>query len=237
VDLDLIEFSLPRVTGEFLVLIGPPGAGKTTIGLVLAKRLGFQFLDTDHLIEEATGHSPAEIFSDYGESAFRWLEAKVVDELLKSKLAVERIVDRSSLKLAGRRLDAGVDAGIVLSTGAGLSVQPGLYEKLERLGATIGLTAPIEVLAERIGSFESRPMLAAAGSGCDQSQKKEEDRGQDDSTGLESLEKLRGLLLTRGPVYARAQLTVDTNSGDVEAVVEALVQLLESRSGAESVLE
>ena len=65
----------PRV-----VLVGPPGAGKTTIGRRLAHALNTSLVDTDDLIEEATGRTCGEAFTELGEEGFRKLEAVVVEE-------------------------------------------------------------------------------------------------------------------------------------------------------------
>jgi shikimate kinase len=65
-----------------IVLVGAPGAGKSTVGALLAERLGVTFRDVDAVIVERTGKSIAEIFTDDGETAFRALEEQVTAELL-----------------------------------------------------------------------------------------------------------------------------------------------------------
>ena len=65
------------------VLVGPPGAGKTTVGRLLAERLGVEFRDADHDIEAAAGKPISEIFIDDGEEAFRALEADAVAAALE----------------------------------------------------------------------------------------------------------------------------------------------------------
>jgi shikimate kinase len=65
-----------------LVLVGPPGAGKTTVGRVLARRLGVSFTDVDVLIVERAGKPIADMFTDDGEDAFRALEREVVADAL-----------------------------------------------------------------------------------------------------------------------------------------------------------
>ena len=66
-----------------IVLIGAPGSGKTTVGAMLAERLGVTFNDADAIIVERAGKSIAEIFTDDGEAAFRALEEQVTAELLE----------------------------------------------------------------------------------------------------------------------------------------------------------
>lgn len=67
-----------------MVLVGPPGAGKTTVGRVLARRMGLGFTDVDALIVERAGKPIAAMFTEDGEDAFRALERAVVAEALTS---------------------------------------------------------------------------------------------------------------------------------------------------------
>ena len=72
----------PAHTAPALVLVGPPGSGKTTVGRALARRLGVGFTDVDALIVERIGKPIAEMFTEEGEDAFRALEREVVAEAL-----------------------------------------------------------------------------------------------------------------------------------------------------------
>jgi shikimate kinase len=65
------------------VLVGAPGSGKSTVGAMLAERLGVAFRDVDDVIVERAGKSIAEIFADDGEAAFRVLEEQITAELLE----------------------------------------------------------------------------------------------------------------------------------------------------------
>ncbi|MFL6064753.1 MAG: shikimate kinase [Friedmanniella sp.] len=65
-----------------IVLVGAPGSGKSTVGPLLAERLGLPFTDVDAVIEARTGRSIAEIFADDGEPAFRAVEEQTTAELL-----------------------------------------------------------------------------------------------------------------------------------------------------------
>lgn len=67
-----------------VVLVGPPGAGKSTVGVLLASRLGVPFADSDRLVEDRTGQSISDIFTGDGEPAFRALEEEAVAEALRS---------------------------------------------------------------------------------------------------------------------------------------------------------
>ena len=66
------------------VLVGPPGAGKTTIGRKLARRLEVEFLDADHQIEKVEGRSIHDIFASDGEQGFRRIEEQVIGDILNS---------------------------------------------------------------------------------------------------------------------------------------------------------
>jgi len=71
-----------------LVLIGPPTAGKTSVGALVASRLGRPFVDVDQAVERATGMSVAQVFSKWGESGFRSIEAAAAVRALTSATAV-----------------------------------------------------------------------------------------------------------------------------------------------------
>ncbi|AZA09179.1 shikimate kinase [Corynebacterium pseudopelargi] len=77
--------SKSQITYPLVVLIGPPGAGKTTVGRRLARALSTTFVDSDELIEQQEGESCASIIQTRGEPAFRELEARKVAEALRSQ--------------------------------------------------------------------------------------------------------------------------------------------------------
>jgi shikimate kinase len=81
-----VEYRQPPQSGrraEPIVLVGAPGAGKSTVGALLAERLGTEFTDADAVIEERAGKSIAEIFADDGEAVFRQLEEETTAALLR----------------------------------------------------------------------------------------------------------------------------------------------------------
>lgn len=121
-----------------IVLIGPPGAGKTTVGGLLARDLKLPFFDSDHLIEGELGKKIADIFVEEGEALFRENESRVVVKLLQEPKGV--------IALGG---------GAILSHG----VEAGL-ERCKALGAEIiFLDVGIAHAAPRVGFNKERPLL------------------------------------------------------------------------------
>lgn len=96
--------------GPLVVLVGAPGAGKSTVGRRVAERLGVPFADTDHLIEEVAGMSVSDIFVTAGEPEFRRLEEDAVAEALRARSGVLALgggavlSDRTRHLLAGHRV-------------------------------------------------------------------------------------------------------------------------------------
>jgi len=94
---------------EHIVLIGPRGCGKTTVGRLLARRLHCDFVDTDELVEQAAGKSIAQIFAEAGETAFRRLERRAIDQSLNRRRCVIAVgggavldeANRAALRAAG----------------------------------------------------------------------------------------------------------------------------------------
>lgn len=125
--------TLPHLQGTSLYLIGMMGSGKTTIGTLLADRLGYQFFDTDTLIETITQQSISQLFAESGEAIFRQLETQVLSEL-------------SSY---GRKL---------ISTGGGIVVTPENWGHL-RTGVIVWLDVPVAVLCDRLAQDNTRPIL------------------------------------------------------------------------------
>jgi len=118
-----------------IVLIGPPGAGKSTVGKALSKELKWDLADSDRIVEERTGRKISDIFVEDGESTFRKIEEEVVLELLK-------------------------DFEGVISLGGGAPINPKIESLLS--GAdypVIFLDVTIAQAAVRIGFNKERPLL------------------------------------------------------------------------------
>jgi shikimate kinase len=115
------------------VIIGPPGSGKTTIGELLAARLGVAFRDTDHDVEATAGKPIGEIFVDDGEEHFRALERSAVGAALAAHEGV-------------------------LALGGGAILDPGTRSALDGLPVVyleVGLSAAVK----RVGLASARPLL------------------------------------------------------------------------------
>ena len=117
-----------------LILTGPMGAGKSTIGRQLAKQLGLPFLDSDQEIESRTGVDIPLIFELEGEHGFRKREAAVIDELTRQP-------------------------GILLATGGGAVLDPVNREYLKTRGRVIYLHATVNQQLKRTQKDRHRPLL------------------------------------------------------------------------------
>jgi shikimate kinase len=99
-----------------LVLVGFMGAGKTTVGQLLAARLGVPFLDSDHLIEARAGRPVPDIFATDGEPAFRALEHEVIAGLLRGPDVVAALGGGAAEHEATRKLLASAGVTVVYLT-------------------------------------------------------------------------------------------------------------------------
>ncbi len=121
-----------------ITLTGFMGTGKTTVGRYLAKRLGWQFVDTDQLIETAAGTSIAEVFAQHGEAVFRRLEKRAIKQVTRSDEQV-------------------------IATGGGAFVNPENRTRLRAVGPVVCLTANPKTILQRVGSTISRrPLLTGS---------------------------------------------------------------------------
>lgn len=117
-----------------IILVGPMGAGKSTVGRQLAAMLSWEFLDTDRELEARCGADIPWIFDIEGEEGFRRRETEVIQDL------------------AGR-------TNTVLATGGGAVLSDENRETMRQSGTVIYLTAPLDALFQRVAKDKARPLL------------------------------------------------------------------------------
>lgn len=180
-DKDEIEALSPVPLGErSVVLVGLMGAGKTTVGRRLARRLDLAFVDTDAEIEKAAGETIPEIFERRGEATFRTGERRVIARLLG-------------------------EGPCVLATGGGAFMDPLTRANIAARGISVWLKADLDVLMKRVGKRGDRPLLQSG----------------------DPRETMKRLMDERYPVYAGADITIESLEGPHDAVVEQVVEKLE----------
>ena len=117
-----------------IILIGPPGAGKTSVGKALAKKLSLNFLDSDKVVEEKSGKSIPEIFITDGEPAFREMERAAVMDLIENQ-----------------------DGVIALGGGSVMDLE--VSKRLLPMANVVFLDVSISNAAPRVGFNRDRPLL------------------------------------------------------------------------------
>jgi shikimate kinase len=117
-----------------IILIGPPGAGKSSVGKALAKKLSLNFLDSDKVVEEKSGKSIPEIFITDGEPAFREMEKAVVMDLIENQ-----------------------DGVIALGGGSVMDLE--VSKRLLPMANVVFLDVSISNAAPRVGFNRDRPLL------------------------------------------------------------------------------
>ncbi len=122
------------MSSSTIFLVGPMGAGKSTIGRLLAAELSFNFRDSDRVIEDRTGADIPWIFDMEGEDGFRDRETAVLRDLVQ-------------------------EPHTVIATGGGIIMRPENRALMKAAGLVIYLTAPIDQLVERTSRDKKRPLL------------------------------------------------------------------------------
>lgn len=120
---------------QMIVLTGPMGSGKTSVGKLLARRLDYAFKDLDAMLVKVTGKTINQLFAEEGEATFR---------------------DRESAQLA--RLKG--SRKTVLSTGGGVVLREQNRSLLHALGYVVNLTATVDELTRRLACAKDRPLLS-----------------------------------------------------------------------------
>lgn len=169
------------VLTRHLALVGLMGVGKTTIGRRLARRLDAEFRDADEEVERAAGRSVSEIFSDFGEPAFREGERKVIGRLLEEP------------------------DPLIIGLGGGAFIQDETRALVKDKAISIWLKADIDVLIERVGRKPgARPLLSQG----------------------DPAEIMARLERERAPLYAEADIVVDTSVGSHEQSADQVMDAL-----------
>jgi shikimate kinase len=163
-----------------IVLVGLMGAGKSCIGRRLGQRLGLPFTDADSEIETAAGLSIAEIFSRYGEAAFRDCERRVMTRLLQGPPRV-------------------------LSTGGGAFMDADTRRLIKEHAISVWLRADLDTLIARTRGRSHRPLLASG-----------------DPRAI-----LADLMERRYPVYAEADVVVETGADNPNVTCGRVIEALE----------
>lgn len=159
-----------------IYIVGFMGVGKTSVGECLAKELRYGFVDLDREIERAAGRPIPEIFKEEGEPFFRRLEAQALRSV-------------------------GGQAGIVVACGGGtLSLQEN-REFVRRVGVSVWLDAPLDVMLRRCGTSLHRPLLA--------------DRP-----------RMEALLAERLSVYREADIRIDASADPPELLASRIASKL-----------
>lgn len=127
-----------QTRGSNIYLLGFMGAGKTTVGQLLADRLQRPFVDLDAEIESRLHLSIPAIFKEYGETYFRHIESEYL-------------------------LQIGQRQQTVVATGGGIVLLPGNREVIQQTGCSVYLSWPIAVLVERVKNSPQRPLLQGIG--------------------------------------------------------------------------
>lgn len=117
-----------------IILTGFMGTGKTTVGEIVAQRLGREFIDMDTQLVATFGKPIAEVFADQGEATFRVAEAQLCQQLAERQ-------------------------GLVISTGGGALVNPHNRQALQDSGVLICLTATVDEILRRVAAMNDRPLL------------------------------------------------------------------------------
>ena len=123
-----------ETTSKNIVLVGPMGSGKTTVGRRLAHELNQDFYDTDHEIIDKTGVTIDHIFDIEGEDGFRERESKILENLCQM-------------------------SNIILATGGGIVILPKNREILKNAGLVVYLSSSVDQLLMRTAKSKTRPLL------------------------------------------------------------------------------
>ena len=164
-----------------IALVGVRGAGKSTVGRMLARRLGIPFVELDSMLETEAGISLPELFAIHGESYYRQLEHEVMQKFLATSPRV------------------------VLATGGSLVTDRETWAMVRRQCHTVWLKArPKDHWDRVVAQGDIRPMR----------------------NNPSAMDELKGMLKSREPLYAQAELVVDTSRHSPREIVDQIVKVL-----------
>lgn len=167
-----------------IVFVGLMGAGKTSVGRMVAERLGLEFVDADSEIEAAASATIEEIFETFGEATFRSGERRVIARLLKGPVRV-------------------------IATGGGAFMDPATRRQVRDSAVSVWLKADLPTLLKRVSRRGGRPLLK----------------------GSDTRATLARLMAERDPVYAEADVTVETSDNPPAEVADRVIAALERHLG------
>jgi shikimate kinase len=162
-----------------IVLTGFMGTGKTAVARELSSLTGMKIIDMDSEIEREQGVTINEIFTEYGEERFREIETEMA----------KKVSDQN---------------GVVISTGGGVVLRGENIDHLRRNGLVVCLTASANVILERTGRSNERPLLNVE----------------------DPISKIKGMLEYRMPFYRNADIMIDTDEKTPRQVAEEIVEAL-----------
>lgn len=170
-----------RLSSKSLVLVGLMGAGKSAIGRRIAARLNMKFLDADTEIEAAAGQTISDIFACHGEAHFRDREEKIIERLL-------------------------LDGPVVLATGGGAFMSETTRENIKAHGISVWLRAELDILMERVGKRDHRPLLKTK----------------------DPQAVMQNLIDQRYPIYALSDIVVESRDVAHEVIVHEILDAIAS---------
>ncbi len=171
---------LKKKINKPIVIVGLMGAGKTSVGKLLSKKLNLPFIDSDSEIVKSAGCSVVDIFSIYGEKEFRRVEDKVINRLLSD----------NQIK--------------ILSTGEGAFIIDNVRKLTKEKAITIWLKADLDLLVKRTSFKDTRPLLL----------------------NYDSSKILKKLIDERYPIYAKADIMVETKDEPTFKTVSNVIKAL-----------
>ena len=175
-----------KILDRPIAFVGLMGAGKSSIGRLLAARLGLEFVDADAEIESAAGATIEEIFETHGEAFFRSGERRVIDRLLTGPVRV-------------------------IATGGGAFIDNDTRRKIKDSGLSVWLKADTETLLKRVSRRGGRPLLK----------------------GGDPRQVMSELMAGRNPLYAEADITVETSENPPAEVTDRVIAAVAAHFGVE----